>query len=172
MAASAINKPSPGLREAPRIVHADQGYVIATWNRHVIVIWRREISVPGVAHWSRAMAELKQQHAGLRINVLVQIEPECQFTGSPVTFEACVEALKRFEDVVAGTAIVYDRGGFWNATMRGRVTAIHNESKAELPYSMHQTLLQAIDWLGEKGADDLSGHPQVLTQIVEGLRRV
>jgi hypothetical protein len=168
---SAINKPSLAVHEEARVLHADPIYVVATWNRHVLVVWRREISVPGVAHWSRSMAELKQQNPGRRINVLVYVEPACQFGASPVTFAACVDALKRFEDVVAATAIVYDREGFWNAAMRGRVTAIHNESKTELPYSMHQTLAQAIEWLRENGADDLQGHPQALSDAVEALRR-
>jgi hypothetical protein len=168
---SIINKPSLAVHEEARVLHADPIYVVATWNRHVLVVWRREISVPGVAHWSRGMADLKQQNPGQRVNVLVYIEPECQFTGSPVTFAACVEALKRFEDVVAATAMVYDREGFWSAAMRGRVTSIHSESKTELPYSMHQTLAQAIAWLSEHGAHDLKGHAQALTRVVEALRQ-
>lgn len=164
-------KSSLAAREAAQLLHADANYVVATWERHVIVIWRSEISVHGVATWSRAMAELKQQHGGKPINVFVYIEPECHFTGSPTTFEACVDALKRFQDVVAGTSIVYEREGFWNAAMRGRVTAIHNESKAEVPYALHPSVDQALAWLTEHGADDLDLPTGALAAQLHALRR-
>ena len=170
MAVTAI-KPSSPAPDGARIVHADTGYVMGVWDRHIIAIWRREISAPGVATWSRAMAELQKQHPGQRINVIVYIEPECLFADSPITFEACVDAGKRFESVMAATAIIYNREGFWSATMRGRFTAIHNESKVEPPYAMHPSLAGAIEWLGEHGARDLAINPQALELTVEALRR-
>lgn len=163
--------PGAAARDAPHVLHADDSHVIGTWRRHVVVIWRREISVPGVALWSRSMGDLLKAHPGQRINTFVYVEETCAFSGSPVTFAACVDALKRFESGVAATAVVYAREGFWNAAMRGRVTAIHSESKAETPYVLQPSLSAAIEWLSTKGDDELKAQALALAPIVEALRQ-
>jgi hypothetical protein len=178
---NAVKPPSSGSRpdprsstpgpDEPRIVHADQNFVIGTWSRHIVSVWRREIDSLGVATWGRYLADLQKQFPSQRLNVVGYLEPECIFDGSPSTFQACVDILKRFDGSVAAMAMVYNREGFWNAAMRGRLTSIFNESNAGVPYSLHPTLAEALEWLAENGASDIEAHPQALARAVEALRR-
>jgi hypothetical protein len=166
-----LSKPSLSVSEDMRIVHNDGSFLVSTWERHVISVWRREITGFAVATWGRYLADLLKQHPGQRLNVVGYLEPECLFDGSPGTFQACVELLRRFEGSVAAMTMIYNREGFWNAAMRGRLTAIFNESSSSVPYALHPTLNEALEWLAEHGASDIDAHPLALARQVEALRR-
>jgi hypothetical protein len=161
---------SPGPDDV-RVVHADANFVIGTSGRHIISVWRHEIGPMGVATWGRYLTDLQKQYPGQRLNTVAYLEPECVFDGSPATFQACVEMLKRLDGSVAAMAMIYNREGFWNAAMRGRLTAIFNESNAGVPYALHPALAEALEWLAENGASDIEAHPQSLARSVEALRR-
>jgi hypothetical protein len=166
-----VPKPSLSALDPIRIAHNDGALVVGTWERHIISVWRREISAFGVATWGRHLGELSKQHPGQRLNVVGYLEPVCVFDGSPDTFQACVDLLKRFEGSTAAMAMIYDREGFWNAAMRGRLTAIFNESASPIPYSLQPTLNGALEWLAEHGARDIDAQPLALAKQVETLRR-
>jgi hypothetical protein len=178
---NAVKPPAESSRSEPRsslpgpdevrVVHADESFVIGTSGRHIISVWRREIGSLGVATWGRYLTDLQKQFPGQRLNSVSYLEPECLFDGSPATFQACVDMLKRFDGSVAAMAMIYNREGFWNAAMRGRLTSIFNESNAGVPYSLHPTLTEALEWLAENGAPDIEAHPQSLARSVEALRR-
>ncbi|HEX6240838.1 MAG TPA: hypothetical protein VFZ61_08090 [Polyangiales bacterium] len=138
------------------LIQAEARFAVANWGRYNLMVWRTEISALGVSIWARAIQQLKQTNPGLRLGQVTWIESECVFLQDSSAFPACVEALKRFSDCLAGSAVVYAREGFWNATMRSRVTAIHSESKTEVPFALRPTLEEAHGWLREQ-APDLPG---------------
>jgi hypothetical protein len=76
--------------------------------------------------------------------------------------------LKRHEGTIVGTAVVYNRDGFWSASMRGQVMAINTESKAGIPHFVTPSLPAACAWLLEI----LGNGPPVaaIQQAVEQLR--
>lgn len=135
--------------ESLDLIQADRGFSVANWGRYNLLVWRAEISALGVSVWTRAFSQLKQAFPGQPLGQLTLIEPECVFGQSPSAFPACVEALRRFSDCLAASAVVYTREGFWNAAMRGRVMAMHGESKTEVPFALRPTLADAYAWMRE-----------------------
>jgi hypothetical protein len=153
-----------------QVLYRDEALAIGFWERHFISIWRQEISSQGVAILSRHMAEVLKQHPGQRIHSVTYLEPACLFEGSPGTFQASVEMLKRFENSIAAVATVYNREGFWSAAMRGRFTAIFSESTANVRNALFPTLPEALLWLAQYGAPDIAAQPELLAKQVEALR--
>lgn len=164
-------KSSLAPREAVRILHSDAAIAVGALDRQAILVWRTEITSYGVAISLRHLADLLKQYPGQRINIFSYIEPVVAFDGSTSTFQACTEALKRLGDAVAASAMVYNREGFWNAAMRGRLTSIFNESNSGIPYALHPTLPEALAWLAEHGAQGIEVSPQALSMAVETLRQ-
>lgn len=155
---------------AADVVHSSPAFLVATWQHHVIVIWRQAVSVVGVAVWSRAMTQLQTEHPGRPSNTLVYIEPGCRFADAPETLVAHTDALKRFGDAHAATVVVYEGAGFGKAALRARLMAIHGERKTGVPYALTSSLAEAVEWLAERGAADLREHALTLAPIVEALR--
>lgn len=149
-------KPSLAPTGPAQIVHNDGKLIIASWERHLLSVWRTEILSPGLAVWSRCLNELSKQYPGKKLNAIGYIEIDSMLDGSESTFQASVETLKRLESIVAAMAIIYPREGFWNAAMRGRLTAVFTESSCSVPYSVHPNVAEAIAWLSEHGAGDVS----------------
>src|SRR5262245_59805291 len=104
------------------------------------MVCRQEMSALGAAIWARAMNQLKQTYPDRRCGQLTSFETECSLVQDGLAYAACVEALQRFGDRLAASAVIYAREGFWSATLRGRVTAMHHDSKIEIPYAMHSSL--------------------------------
>jgi hypothetical protein len=163
-------KPSEATPDTIQRVHSDAIYAVATWNRFVLTVWRREMTAPGVAMMSRAIVQTIQNHPGQRVGLVTLIEEECAFSSSGPAFESGVDLLKRFGTSLAGSAIAYGREGFWNATVRGRVTSTFNESKTEVPYVLRPTLAEACAWLREQAPDLPNVPTAALVRAVEQLR--
>lgn len=163
-------KPSEVTPESVQCLHTDPIYAVGTWGRFVLVVWRREMTAPGMAVVTRHLAQTIQSNPGQRVGMLVMIEDDCAFAGSGPAFEAGVDALKRFYASLAGVAFAYAREGFWNATLRGRVTSSFNESKTEVPYVLRPTLTEACTWLREVATDLPNVTTPALVRAVEQLR--
>jgi hypothetical protein len=163
-------KPSLAPIGPARIVHNDGMLIIATWERHILSLWRSEITSTGVAVWTRHVTEHSKQHPGKKLHAFAYLEPESMFDGSDATFNATVEALKRVEIMVAAMVMVYPRDGFWSAAMRGRLTAMFNESSCGVPYSLHANVAEGIAWLSEHGASDMDVSLQGLSAQFDALR--
>lgn len=164
-------KPSEVTPESIQTLHSDAMYAVATWSRFVLVVWRREMTAPGMAMASRAIAQVIQSHPGQRIGVVTFLEEDCAFASSGPAFEGGGEVLKRFGSALAGAAFAYGREGFWNATLRGRVTSTFNESKTEIPYVLRPTLVEACTWLREQAPDLPNVGIPALVGAVEQLRK-
>jgi hypothetical protein len=134
------------------------------------MVWRTEVSALGVSLWARAIGQLKQAYPGQRLGQITWIETDCNFLQDPSAFPAAVESLRRFSDCLAGSAVVYAREGFWNATMRSRVMAIHTESKSDVPFVLRPTLREAYTWLREQAADLPDVTLAALTDAMQELR--
>jgi hypothetical protein len=158
------------MPEGIHVVHSDAIYGVATWGRFVLVVWRREMTAPGVAMAGRAITQVTQSHPGQRVGVVVLIETDCAFAGSATAFEAGVDALKRYGSSLAATAMAYDREGFWTATLRGRVQSSFAESKTAVPYILRPTLTEACTWLKETAPDLPPVAVPALVRAVESLR--
>ena len=153
------------------VLHADERCALANWGRYNLIVLRREVSTLGISLWARAMTQLKQGQPGVRFGNLTWVETECNFSQDQQAFPACIEALPRFSDCLAGCAVVYGREGFWNAAMRGRVMAVRNESKAGVPMTMHPNLPDAYAWLSEQASDLPTIAQPALTRAMDALRR-
>ncbi len=148
-------KPSLAPNGRAQIVHNDGKLIVATWERHVLSVWRSEITSVGVATWTRCTTDLAKQHPGKKLHAFGYLEPESQFDPSESTFRATVDTLKRVESIVAAMVMVYPREGFWSAAMRGRLTAMFTESSCGVPYSLHPNVPEGIAWLSEHGVSDM-----------------
>jgi hypothetical protein len=155
-----------------RVVHNDGTLIIASWERHFLSVWRQAITPVGIATWTRLLDDMRRQHPGQRLNAFGYLERESMFDASDATFQATVDTLKRVESFVAAMVMVYAREGFWSATMRGRLTAMFNESNCSVPYAVHPTLPEAIAWLAERGAKDVQVDAGALAQQLETLRKL
>lgn len=140
-------KRSPSLADTLEVLDSVEGYAVGITGRVLCVVWRTRVSVPGVAVVTRGIEKLLQGDPTERFGVLVHVESACELQKDNSVFQACVEELKRHGRRMAGYAVVYNREGFWNAAMRGRVMAIGSESKSEVPFAMRPTLLEACGWL-------------------------
>lgn len=167
---NSVRRPSDEIPGAIELIQTDERFAVANWGRYNLMIWRTEITALGVSIWTRAIGQLKQTHPGLRLGQITWIEPNCSFLQDSSAFPACVEALRRFSDCLAGSAVVYARDGFWNATMRSRVTAIHSESKSAVPFALRPTLAEAHAWLREQAAELPSITVAALTDAMQDLR--
>jgi len=163
-------KPSLAPNAPAHIVHNDGKVIIATWERHVLSLWRSEITSVGMSIWTRCLCEHSKQHPGKKLHAVAYLEPEAIFDGSDSTFQATVESLKRVQSMVAAMAMVYPREGFWSAAMRGRLTAMFNESSIAVPYSLSPNLPEAIAWLSEHGASDMEAPLAGLSAQFDALR--
>lgn len=167
---NSVRRPNDEMPERPELIQADPRFSVANWGRYNLMVWRTEISALGVSIWARAIQQLKQANPGQRLGQITWIEDECTFLQDSSAYPACVEALKRFYDCLAGSAVVYAREGFWNATMRSRVMAIHSESKTEVPFALRPTLSEAYAWLSEQAPDLPNVSLPALTQAMQELR--
>ena len=167
---NSVRRPTDEMPVTLELIQADPRFAVANWGRYNLMVWRTEISSLGVSIWTRAIGQLKQTHPNQRLGQITWIEPECLFLQDSSAFPACVEALKRFSDCLAGSAVVYARDGFWNATMRSRVTAIHSESKSDVPFALRPTLGEAHTWLKEQATDLPAMTLAALTDAMQELR--
>lgn len=167
-----MNALKPSLPEAARVLHNDGTLIIATWESYFLSVWRTPVAPVGVAIWNRLLMEMHKQQPGKRLHSLAYLEPTSMFDTSDATFHAIVESLKRVESFCAAMVTIYNREGFWNATMRGKLTAMFNESNSAVPYAVHPTLHEAIVWLAERGAKESHVDQHGLAQQVESLRKL
>jgi hypothetical protein len=163
-------RPTSEFPESLNSLYTDPRFSLANWGRFNLMVCRQEISALGAAIWARAMNQLKQTYPGRRFGQLTWIEAECSLVQDDLAYAACVEGLQRFGDCMAASAVIYAREGFWNATLRGRVTAMHHDSKIEIPYAMHPSLADAAAWLGEHAPDLPALDVPALTRAFEQLR--
>ena len=163
-------RPSLAPNGPAQIVHNDGKLIVATWERHLLSLWRSEITSVGVSIWTRCATDFGKQLAGKKMNSFGYLEPEALFEGSEATFSATVDTLKRVESVVAAMVMVYPREGFWSAAMRGRLTAMFTESSCGVPYSVHPNVPEAIAWLGEHGPSDMNVSLMGLSAQFDALR--
>lgn len=165
-------KRSPNSADTLDVLDSVEGYAVGISGRALCVVWRTRVSVPGVAMVARGIEKLLQADPAQRFSVLVHVESACELQKDNSVFQACVDELKRHGRRMAGYAVVYNREGFWNAAMRGRVMAIGSESKSEVPFAMRPTLLEACGWLRQledlalpsldelvSAMESLRGHP-------------
>jgi hypothetical protein len=168
--AANTSKRTPSTPSKLELVHSDAGCAVAIWDRYVLVVWRQQVTAVGVTLCARAMTRAKQNHPGQRIAALVYMEPEVSLSGSSSTFQACAEELRRHEVDLAGYAVAYEREGFWNAAIRGRIMAINAESKTDIAFALRPTLAEACTWLKEHAADLPPIPTDALVRAVEELR--
>jgi hypothetical protein len=118
----------------------------------------------------RTIQELRGEQPQTRLVLLSMVEPDCEVPASPDVARSWAEMLKRHEDTIVGTSVVYSREGFWSASMRSQVMAINTESKAGIPHFVTPSVEAACGWLVAL----LDGAPPVsaLVDAMERLRAV
>lgn len=148
--------------------YSDPVFSLGLLDRCLLSVWRRDTSTHSTFQVARAVQELRTLQPDIKLALLSLVEPDCVVPASEDVARAWCDLLKRQEGTIVGTAVVYNREGFWSASMRGQVMAINTESKAGIPHFVTPSLPAACAWLVELLASAPSA--AAVQQAVERLR--
>lgn len=161
--------PSNTNDQAPElnVRHCDRELSLGVLDRFVMMAWRHSSNGAAMFPAMRAIHELRSERPQVRLVLLSLVEPDCEVPASPDVARSWSDVLKRHEGAIVGTAVVYNRDGFWSAVMRSQVMAIHTESKAGIPHFVSPSVEAACGWLAA-----LLDAPPPLSLLVEAAERL
>lgn len=132
--------------ETPAVIHADDGdYCLATWDRTLIMIWRRASKESAVTKACALGRTFAAKH-GDKITVLVIVEPESEIPGSEARAEFARFA-RETGTKAACCVVVPEGGGFRSALVRSIFGGIGALLRQAFPFKFAESIDAALKLL-------------------------
>jgi hypothetical protein len=120
---------------------------VATLERHVIVVWRSELTVGGV-HWARkAFIHLKRTKPEGPLGLLLLAENDCDVSAGSTVRSELASLLSAHGERIAGMAVAYEGGGLRLTMLRGVATSVIIASRARVSNEVFSNVANAVTWL-------------------------
>lgn len=123
---------------------ATNNHILATWRNVVILVWRKDTTLEGVADAQRTYDDLAREHAnGIFLMTIVEF-------GAPMPPPDVRDALATFLASGAGhtilSAVAHEGTGFRAAAVRSVVTGLAVLAKLPYPHKVFATADEACAW--------------------------
>ena len=120
---------------------------VAILERHVIVVWRSELTVGGV-HWARkAFIQLKRSNPEGPLGLLILAENNCDPSAGSAVRSELASLLSAHGERIAGVAVAYEGGGLRLTMLRGVATSVIIASRARVVNEVFSNVANAVTWL-------------------------
>jgi hypothetical protein len=107
-----------------------EDFAVATLDRYVLLVWRRQITAAGARAARDAMTRLYEARPFSPLGFITLIEEGCSLNTSAEVREILAGMLRDHNYVLGATAVAYERPGFVSAIVRSVITAINVASRA------------------------------------------
>jgi hypothetical protein len=154
---------------AVHVIDTDENFAVALVASYIVLIWRRQITLRGVAAARRAFDHLRLSRGQTKIGLLTVIRQECKLVADADVRSAFAELLKFNERNIGGAAIAYEGGGFVSAVVRSVITAINLASGSHFANTVVGSSEEAQTWLLKAMQDGSVLHGDALRNALANL---
>ncbi|HEX5659999.1 MAG TPA: hypothetical protein VFX59_22540 [Polyangiales bacterium] len=122
----------------------DDDFAVATFDRYLLLVWRRRITAPGASAAQRALTRLYAQRPLATLGFITLVEDACSLSVAADVRDTIARMLKDHNYALGAAAVAYERAGFVSAIVRSVITAINVASRAVFPSQVNDRLEDAI----------------------------
>jgi hypothetical protein len=131
------------------VTESDSHHALGATRGLVIAVWRRETRLDALDKLSALIAERAEQDSSL---ALLQVVESNAVPPESAVRAALSALLRRHDQQLSCSAVVFEGEGFRAAALRGVVTAIGLLSRPRFPHEVFATPLAGIQWIAKQHA--------------------
>lgn len=148
----------------------DPNFAVATIDRYVLLVWRREVSVAGARAVAAALTRLHALKPKQKLGFITVITDTTVHSASSEVRQLMAATLRAHNLTIGAAAIVYELDGFWSAITRSVITAINIASRAAFPSEVFSDLQEAVQFVTRELRDSSETRWQVLRAGLDSMR--
>jgi hypothetical protein len=151
------------------VIDADDSFAVALVASYIVLIWRRDITLRGVAALRRAFDHVRLHRSHTKAGLLTIIRKDCKLVAEADVRGALAQLLKANERGIGGAAIAYEGNGFVSAVVRSVITAINLASGSHFANTVVGNSEEAVAWLVKTMQDPSTETAEALRSVVTKL---
>ncbi len=146
----------------------DDDFAVATYERYLLLVWRKRVTIAGASAARHAMTQLHARLPASPLAFITLVEAGCSLHVPGGVRDIVSTMLKEHNQALAAAAVAYERAGFMSAIARSVITAINLASAAAFRSEVCHTLAGAVAFTTHVLGD--GPRARGLVDAIDGLR--
>jgi hypothetical protein len=165
-----VSAPDQQLHPRAQVMGFSRECAVSILDRYVIIVWRRELALAGVAWARKAFIHLRRAKPDGSIGVFMLANEACDVSANPQLRSELSSLLTTYGERIGGMAVAYEGAALRLSMLRGIVTAISMTSRTRTPIEVFSSASAAGWWLHGKVNAEQDGVPaEDLLQVAHHL---
>jgi hypothetical protein len=160
-----LERPQP----SPEVFLSDADAVVARWQDFFLAVWKGETHMEAVDLLDVEMRRYRRENP-VPVGLLMVVAERAALPAAPVRAQMS-RHMRRTQEEIRASALVYEGGGFRAAAIRAVVTGINMVTKTAYPHKVFDSVSSAADWVCEADGIRWADCASNLNEVVATLRR-